>query len=218
MFPLQLRRVDGRRVLQAVEVESATISYGPAATGCRSSITDYRGTFRLYGLAPGDYLIVVRYAPQAAATVARHQTNSEDIARAETLIRTAPSRGAPGLPAASSGLATPPTTVAATPTDFTGFAPVTIRARSCPVKLAPSRSASAKSEAASTCRCSWFVPHRYGDDHRPNGPAGDKRRGAARERLSAARTVSVVHDSRPPSGRFSLANIPPGRYRLELAL
>ena len=55
-----------------------------------------------------------------------------------------------------------------------------------------------------------------GDDHRPNGPAGDKRRGAARERrFRSSDRLSLYTDSRPASGRFSLANIPPGRYRLE---
>lgn len=86
-----------RRTLTATGRSLVAASARGAAFGTVASYgvtTDDRGVFRFYGLAPGDYVIVVGLRAPTTYRMA-HQTTADDIARATAALH-APASGAGG--------------------------------------------------------------------------------------------------------------------------
>jgi protocatechuate 3,4-dioxygenase beta subunit len=212
VFALQLRWVEGRRVLRPVAAESGSITYASPAAGYHAAMTDDRGLYRLYGLAPGEYLVVVRYA-QSFATVARHQTNADDIARAELLLRASASRGTP-MAYRDPTISTASTSSA--PTDFVGFAPVyypgtLVAGDAGKLKLGPGEERTGIDVTLESVRTATVRGHIVDRAGRPAANVLIQLVSADAE-LGPGQSYG---DSRPTTGQFTLSNIPPGHYRLE---
>ena len=173
--------------------------------------TDDRGIYRVYGLQPGEYIV---------SAVPRNVGPGVEVGRLQAELAQVREQvaGAVADAAAARELATRATMLQSQmppqEEQSTGYPPCTFLARSAPRRPAPSRSTWARNAPASIFSSSVSLgAHRRhrGQLHR----AGDRQRADHADHTSAPMAGAVSMAARADSeGRFHLANVPPGSYRL----
>jgi len=204
--------VTGERELQMVPIGSAQLYFADTAADAfaGTSVTDDRGVYRIFGLAPGDYIVLTSVRPGLSnARTDLHQVSRADVQRAQQLLR-------------GSGAGAPVTAPAAgAPSDASrvNYAPVYFPAALSPtdatvISLGPSEERSGidvSIRLVPTATLSGIVT-------RPNGePVSGASLNLSFKELTSVATFSggAVHLARSNAdGTFSIPGLNPGRYEL----
>jgi hypothetical protein len=188
----------------------ATASMGPSGMVVGANgVTDDRGVYRLFGLAPDDYFVVV--ALRALPVVGDLRTLSEaEVRRALAEVRSTAPRGQPGSSSSPNPAATPPAdvgrSVAYSPVYFPG---TTVASQATPITLA-------KGEE----RSGVDITLQYVPTARVEGQVISPRAGLAAPFVMLTSTQPAIapeagtRQSRQtnPDGTFSFSGVPPGHY------
>jgi hypothetical protein len=171
------------------------------------SVTDDRGVYRAYGLAPGNYVVSVVPPPQMGSEI--RQVSASDVQAAMSDLNRQP-----GLSGPSTAIAPSDVAAAIVPGRSVGYAPVyypgtTVQAEAGQLTLAPGQELTGvdmSMRLVPTARIEGVI---LGADGRPAANAMVMALPSETAAAIGSRSVSSAQD-----GKFTLTNIAPGRYTL----
>ena len=201
----------GERTLDSVSIGSAgQISPGYSVDAFPGTgVTDDRGIYRIYGLAPGEYVISASARPPRASILVNtdvHQVTAADVQRAQRLLRDA--RGVPGIEAAGAAVGRDaPSRVDYAPV----YHPAAIAAADATmITLGPSEEKSGVDvllRLVPTARVSGVVTTLDGS------PVSNAQVSIMDPRSSAGGVMRATRSNL--DGEFAMPGIPPGRYQMQ---
>jgi hypothetical protein len=170
--------------------------------------TDDRGAYRIYGLAPGDYLVLVPSSAQASQDM-RQMTAAELQWADKTVAAGAAPAGSP-VSAAVPGPVSGPT-VAYSPVYYPG---TTVAATATIVTLGPAEERRGVDFALQLVPTAQITGRVVGADGRPQAGISVSLRPATTDGLDLFSTLLNTTGRTSPDGTFTLAGIKPGSYSL----